>query len=213
LESSKVAMGFAWYIIFLFSTVLHEASHALAAKLGGDNTAEDQVTLDPIPHIRREPFGMVVIPVILFLTSGMMLGWASTPFDPFWASRNPHKAAKMALAGPLANLFLAVVGGVVLHLGLANGWFAGTGDMHTVGLLFKILFILNVVLFVLNLMPAPPLDGSSAISLLMPEEKARSWQEQMRNPQFAMITMLAIFFLFPKLVDPILDFAIRLVTG
>ena len=71
-------MGFISYMVFLFSTTCHEASHALVAKLGGDSTAAlgGQVSLNPIPHIRRSPFGMVVFPLLsFFLSGGGMIGW------------------------------------------------------------------------------------------------------------------------------------------
>ena len=78
--------GFISYIVFLFSTTCHEAAHALVAKLGGDSTAalSGQMTLNPVPHIRREPWGMVVIPILAFLFTRGMIGWASAPFDPLW---------------------------------------------------------------------------------------------------------------------------------
>ena len=61
-----LTLGLIWYIVFLFSTTCHEASHALVAKLGGDPTAfhGGQVTLNPVPHVQREPFGMVVVPLL-----------------------------------------------------------------------------------------------------------------------------------------------------
>ena len=76
-----LASAFIYYVVFLFSTTLHEAAHAWAAKLGGDLTAYHggQVTLDPRPHIRREPFGMVVLPLLSVVTSGWPLGFASAP--------------------------------------------------------------------------------------------------------------------------------------
>ena len=76
-----------WYVALLFSLTLHEASHAWAAMKGGDRTAYHggQVSLDPMPHIRREPFGTVVVPLLSFALSGWMIGWASTPYDPRWA--------------------------------------------------------------------------------------------------------------------------------
>jgi hypothetical protein len=104
--SPEVLMSaFISYVVFLFSTTCHEAAHALVAKLGGDTTAAlgGQVSLNPIPHIRRSPFGMVVIPIISFLFSGGMIGWASAPYDPSWERRHPRRAAWMALAGPAAN--------------------------------------------------------------------------------------------------------------
>src|SRR6478672_6038183 len=122
LTPEMLVLGFISYVVFLFSTTCHEASHALVAKLGGDTTAARQVTLNPIPHIQREPWGMVVIPILAFLFSHSMIGWASAPFDPSWERRYPRRSALMALAGPAANftLMLIAVGG--LQLGRAFGW-------------------------------------------------------------------------------------------
>ena len=119
-----LVLGATWYVAFLFSTTCHEAAHALAAKLGGDLTAfhGGQVSLDPIPHIRREPFGMVVFPILSYIVGGWMMGWASAPFDPLWAQRHPRRAAWMSLAG--ANLSLTVLAGLAIHAGLWMGLFA-----------------------------------------------------------------------------------------
>ena len=88
-----LAYGFVWYVAFLFSTTCHEAAHALVAKLGGDETAAlgGQVTLNPVPHIQREPWGMVVIPILSFIFTQGMIGWASAPFDPSWQRRHPRR--------------------------------------------------------------------------------------------------------------------------
>ena len=116
----KFAEGLLWYVAFLFSTTLHEASHAFAAFRLGDRTAYEggQLTLDPIPHIRREPFGTVVVPILSFLLGGWMIGWASVPYDPQWAYDNPRSAAKMSAAGPAANLLLALIAALVIRLGI-----------------------------------------------------------------------------------------------
>src|SRR6185436_3856232 len=83
------AAGLLWYFVFLYSTVCHEAAHAWAALKLGDDTAYQggQVSLDPVPHIRREPWGMVIVPLITFYWNAMagvtwMMGWASAPYDP-----------------------------------------------------------------------------------------------------------------------------------
>lgn len=96
-----------WFVAFLLSLTCHEAAHALAARLGGDRTADDQVTLNPLPHMQREPVGMVLFPLLTYALNGWMMGWASAPYDPHWAQRHPRRAALMALAGPLANFTLA----------------------------------------------------------------------------------------------------------
>src|SRR3954469_20027172 len=118
--------GACWYVVFLFSTTVHEASHALAAYRLGDDTAfrGGQVSLDPIPHIKREPFGMVVVPILSFVLGGWMIGWASAPYDPMWANRYPKRAGIMAMAGPLSNFVLMIIAAMIIRGGIAGGWFA-----------------------------------------------------------------------------------------
>ncbi|MCG8604102.1 site-2 protease family protein, partial [bacterium] len=177
-----------WYVAFLFSVTAHEASHALAALKGGDPTAYlgGQVTLNPLPHIERSPFGMVLVPVIsFFFSGGWMIGWASAPYDPIWAEQNPRKAALMAAAGPAANFVIATIAFMIMKIGLAAGSFVApelselsfttivmANDGMWVGLakFISVLFILNLILFIFNLFPFPPLDGSGVITLFMPEK-------------------------------------------
>ena len=82
-----------WYLVFVFSTTCHEAAHAWLAYRGGDLTAYSlgHVSLDPTPHIRRSPFGMVVVPVLSFILGGWMIGWASVPVNSSWAASHPRK--------------------------------------------------------------------------------------------------------------------------
>lgn len=210
MDSKNLAIGVAWYVAFVFSTVVHEASHALAARLGGDRTSDSQVTLDPLPHMTREPFGMVVVPWLMFILNGSMMGWASTPFDPTWAARYPRRAAWMALAGPFSNLLLAVISGGILRVGLAHHWFAGDMNGEAAVQLIFIFFQLNVILFVLNLLPCPPLDGAAAVTLAMPERAAQRWREAVSSPQISMLTLLLVWMVFPKVASPVLGWAVEL---
>src|SRR3954447_22777115 len=84
---AELVFGFIQYVVFLLSTTCHEAAHSLVAKLGGDTTAFEggQVSLNPIPHIRREPFGMVIMPLLGIFTRSGLIGWASAPYDPHWS--------------------------------------------------------------------------------------------------------------------------------
>src|SRR5437762_5789357 len=118
-----MAMGVMWYVVFLLSLTCHEASHALAAKIGGDLTAfrGGQVTLNPIPHMRREPFGTILMPILSYALGGWMIGWGSAPYDPAWRLRYPHRAAWMALAGPAANVMLFVIAGIAIRGAMAAG--------------------------------------------------------------------------------------------
>ncbi|MDP6114256.1 MAG: site-2 protease family protein, partial [Planctomycetota bacterium] len=106
-----ITHGLVWYINLLLAVTLHEAAHAWAAYRLGDPTAYEggQVSLDPRPHLRREPFGTIWFPIISYvLQQGQfMMGWASAPYDPHWALRHPKRAAWMAAAGPASNLMIA----------------------------------------------------------------------------------------------------------
>src|ERR1043166_7619088 len=106
----ELADGLVWYLVFLFSTCFHEAAHAWTAHRLGDDTAYrgGQVTLDPTPHIRREPFGMVLVPLLSYFFGGWMIGWASAPYDPQWASRYPKRSGLMALAAKVLSLFFSL---------------------------------------------------------------------------------------------------------
>jgi Zn-dependent protease len=178
-----LASAFVYYLVFLYSTTVHEAAHAWAAKLGGDLTAYHggQVSLDPRAHIKREPIGMVVLPIVSALLSGWPMGFASAPYDPQWALRHPRRAAWMALAGPGANILLVLLAGIAIRVGIMAGVFhapesvnfdrivAGveSGLWPAVAFFLSVTFALNLVLAALNLLPIPPLDGSAALPLFM----------------------------------------------
>src|SRR5271154_3814671 len=163
LTPQMLTIGFISYVVFLFSTTCHEAAHALVAKLGGDNTAAlgGQVSLNPIPHIRRSPYGMVVFPLIsFFLLSGSMIGFASAPYDPDWERRHPHRSAWMALAGPATNFILMLIAVLAIHVANGLNFVEPSGFL---AMTLSFLFSLNLLLGIFNLLPAPPLDGSTAI--------------------------------------------------
>jgi Zn-dependent protease len=217
--------GVLWFLAFLFSTTVHEAMHALAAWRGGDPTAYHggQVSLSPIPHIRREPIGMLVVPLLTALTQGWALGWASTPYDPNWAARYPKRAAIMAAAGPAGNLLVAAVALILLRIGLAADWFVPApyvslqrlvvtaGGLETlVGTLLSILIVLNVLLAAFNLLPLPPLDGASVLGLFLPGF-SRQMREFSQNPMFSLIGLLIAWRVFPLIVQPLFSFVIWLV--
>ena len=213
-SSDTLLLGLTWYVVFLFSTTCHEAAHALAAKLGGDLTAfhSGQVTLDPRPHIRREPFGMVLFPILTFLVGGWMMGWASAPYDPLWAQRHPRRAAWMSLAGPAANFVLVVLSGIAMRIAIQFHLLKGdTGTIEGISTLLGIMFSLNLLLCVFNLLPLPPLDGFSAIGLLLPESAAESLQSLgMRMRGFSMFGLLIAWRIFDPIFEPIHQRALRL---
>jgi len=222
----KIVEGVCWYLAFLFSVTVHEAAHAWMAKFGGDMTAYHggQVSLDPLPHIRREPVGMVLFPLISLFAMGWPFGYASTPYDPEWAHRYPKRAALMSCAGPISNLLLVFLSGIIIKIGTTIGYFAAPhsignatvtiashpGACTSVALLVSMMFTLNLILTVLNLIPFPPLDGSGAIALFMSDETARRYRAFVRNPTFGWIGLLLAWKVFNPLFHPIFLYAINL---
>jgi Zn-dependent protease len=214
LSPEILVLGFISYVVFLFSTTCHEASHALVAKWGGDSTAalNGQVTLNPIPHIRREPWGMVIIPILAFLFTHGMIGWASAPFDPLWERRYPKRAALMALAGPAANFVLMLIGAAGLRLSSTMGWLHWRpGDQPDIAIVtLYVLFSLNLLLGTFNLLPLAPLDGSTGIMLFMQEGTAQRYLDWLRESSYARLGLLVGLLAFRYLYGPIEMFATNL---
>jgi Zn-dependent protease len=220
--SETVLLGLVfWFPAFLFSTTVHEAAHAWAALRLGDPTAYHggQVSLNPWPHVRREPVGMLVLPLVTAIANGWSIGWASAPYDPHWAARWPRRAAWMAAAGPAGNLAIALVAFGLLKLGLAAGVFdtpvranmsllVGIADAARGGVVdfaaraLSVLLVLNALLAVFNLLPLPPLDGASVAGLVLPEGLATALRSG--GPVVSLVGLLVAWKVFPMLAGPIL---------
>ncbi len=223
----NLAEGLIYYVVFLFSTTVHEAAHAWQAKRGGDLTAYHggQVSLDPMPHIRREPFGMVLLPLLTVFLSGWPFGYASAPYDPQWALRYPKRAAAMAAAGPISNFLLALVAALLIRAGMAAGFFyapssigfghiAGT-DLHglwpALAFFLGAMFSMNLLLGAFNLLPLPPLDGSALPLAVLHPANARAYQNFLWGNQILSIFGIMIAWkIFTPIFSPIFFGAIAL---
>jgi len=226
MSRDQLLLGLVWYVVLLLSLTVHEAAHAWAAMRGGDPTAYlgGQVSLDPRPHMRREPIGMVFAPLFFWFMGGWMLGWASTPIDPRWAYVHPRRGAAMSAAGPLANLGLALLAAIALRAGVELGaWLPVPVDPYarlavapdgglaeSLILVLSLLFSLNLLLFVFNLIPVPPLDGSSAIGLLLSDAGGRRLQAFMAQPMLAFGGLLVAWLLMPRIFGPVHAMALGL---
>ena len=226
MEQVDVGLGLIWFLAFLFSTTVHEAMHALAAWRLGDSTAYQggQVTLNPLPHVTREPIGMVLLPLLTSLTQGWAIGWASCPYDPIWARRHPGRAAVMAAAGPLGNLLIAIVAFIAIRAGVALGWFVApahvnfdsmiemaAGGTTFVTTLLSVFLVMNVFLCVFNLLPLPPLDGSAILEGILPERHAVKLQELQSHSLMSMLGLVIAWRVFPLISDPIFTLLLRVV--
>ena len=153
----------------IFAITLHEAAHGYAARHFGDNTAwlAGRISLNPLRHI--DPLGTILLPLLLFIiNSPFLFGWAKPVPVNFGHLRNPKRdMIWVALAGPVSNLLMALGWGIVLYLLIAAGvderFFI---DMCRGGIL------VNVVMFVFNLFPLPPLDGGRVLVGLLPARQA-----------------------------------------
>jgi Zn-dependent protease len=222
----QLGLGLLWYAVFVLSTTFHEAAHGFAALQFGDRTARDAglVTLDPLPHIHRSPIGMVVIPIISFLAGGWMVGWASTPYDPAWAGRSRRKAGLMALAGPAANLVLVFLAALLIHAGIRLGVFVqpeqvtwtrttiapSPGLANGAAIAVSILFSLNLILLVFNLLPVPPLDGSEVLSLFLRESAVERYRDLMAQPAAQLIGLIVAWNLLDYILNPVYTTALNL---
>jgi Zn-dependent protease len=221
-----IALFLLWYPVFLFSTTLHEAAHAYAAKLGGDLTAyrSGQVSINPLPHIRREVFGTVIVPIASFFFGHWMFGWASTPYDPQWAERNPKKAAWMSLAGPAANLALVIAAGLLIRISIWIGVLAqpqkvsfteiaiatDAGLWSGVAVLLSVTFSLNLILMAFNLLPLPPLDGSGILPVILPQAATKRLREFLHQPMFFFIAMVVAWIAIGPVLYPMQRVALNL---
>lgn len=205
ISAEHLALGFIWYVVFLFSTTCHEAAHALAAKIGGDETASlgGQVTLNPVPHIQREPWGMVIIPILMLIVNGSIIGWASAPYDPHWERRHPRRAAWMALAGPATNYTLMLLATIGLRVGRSYGWLHSDPRPNFALNLLAALFSLNLLLGTFNLLPVPPLDGSTGIMLFMGETRAQRYLDWLRGNSYGILGLVLAIFVFSYAYGPI----------
>ncbi|MDT8368207.1 MAG: site-2 protease family protein [Longimicrobiales bacterium] len=189
-------MDFALLIpVLLLSIVVHEVAHAWQARREGDFTADElgRITLNPLRHL--DLWGSFLVPAMLWVSAGVMLGWAKpVPVDPTRFRDHPGSDIRVSLAGIVSNLGL-VVG--FIGLAVATGTlapllpaFAVTG-LETVAIYG---IFINLLLAFFNLLPIPPLDGSHVVASLLPARLAAPYR---RFGRFGLLTIMAILILAP----------------
>jgi Zn-dependent protease len=191
-------------IVLVFSAIIHEYMHGFAAERGGDSTAKDlgRLTLNPIPHI--DLFGSILLPLLMVISgTGIVFGWAKpVPFNPYNLRDQKYGPAKVALAGPLGNLILAVMFALLLRL------FPNMSSVLA-SFLGMIVYI-NLMLMVFNLLPIPPLDGSKVMAAFLPPQAQLKFFALER---YGLILVLFFVLFASNWISPVLAWLFRFLTG
>ena len=197
-------------VVLLFSAILHEIAHGYEAERLGDPTARNagRLTLNPIVHI--DPFGSILMPILLYIASGGMFIFAAAkpvPYDPRNLKDPRGGSAKIALAGPATNFLLALAFGVAIRILAPMPGVSG----NFISLLAVIVFI-NLLLGVFNLIPIPPLDGSRILFAALPQTPAVARAMYVLE-RWGLVLVLAFAFFGFQLIIPAINFLFGLFTG
>ena len=201
-------------LAFVPAIVLHECAHGFAAYKLGDPTAKraGRLTLNPIAHI--DPFGTVILPALMMLTSlvsggfGMVFGYAKpVPYNPTYFKNIRMGELVVGLAGPASNLIMSVIGAAI-------AWGGNTlyGMSPTIGLYvyyFGAYFcMINLALAFFNLIPLPPLDGSSIIAVFLTDNGLRTYYKIQQYSMFILLLLILVvpYFLHVDIIGIYLDF-------
>lgn len=229
-----VLIGF-YLLTLVYSVIIHEVSHGVVALWLGDLTAKyaDRLNLNPLKHI--DPFGSVILPVLLVISTGFAFGWAKpVPYNPYNLRNQKWGPTMVALAGPASNLLLATIAAIfakLLPLTLLAktdilerfiGVISGRGDFLErfsllasalsgslasifFGLLLLVIFW-NVVLACFNLLPVPPLDGSKLLYALVPLSERTVFLLE----QYGLFLLIFVIFFFSAPISIFINFVLSL---
>ena len=186
-----------YLIVLLFSVAAHEMSHGYMAQYLGDPTARlaGRLTLNPLKHM--DPIGSFLVPLLLSFTGGPIFGWAKpVPYNPYNLRDQKWGDAKVALAGPLMNLGIALIFGMLLRFGAGSL----SEAMYTI---VSIIVHLNIILALFNLVPIPPLDGSKVLFNALPL-RYRYIEEY--SQRYSLVLVLFFAFFLWQFFIPLVDF-------
>ncbi len=175
----RIGINAAIIGIVFYSIIIHEVSHAWAAFALGDDSAKraGRLSFNPLKHV--DPFGTVILPLILYFTAGFIYGYAKpVPFNPYNFRNFKRDSGLTALAGPLSNILIAIVMAIIFHF----------APPLLQSILYYVVF-LNLLLAFFNLIPVPPLDGSKVLGMVLTDEAYFKWTAQERK---GMIWLFAI---------------------
>ncbi|WP_165008413.1 site-2 protease family protein [Neisseria yangbaofengii] len=193
----------------LLAITVHEAAHGYAARYWGDHTAEQmgRLTLNPLAHI--DPIGTVVVPAVLFFTTGFMFGWAKpVPVIPRNFRDVRLGMRTVAIAGPLSNLVMAFGWGLVAVAAV----YAPESYQLPMSKMAQYGISINAVLFVLNMLPVPPLDGSRFVDSFLPAKQSMQYRKLEPYGTWIILILLMTGVLW-SVIGPMVNFIMSLVAG
>jgi Zn-dependent protease len=194
--------------VLLFSVVIHEVSHGVAAYSMGDDTAKrlGRLTLNPLKHL--DPFGSIILPFILIiLQTPFIFGYAKpVPYNPFNLNDKKYGPAKVALAGPSSNLIIAFLFGMMVRLSTAGIIPVGPAVVN----MFEGIVWINVLLAIFNLLPVPPLDGHWLVLTFLPNKFARF---KLIFQQMGIFLFIILLFVVFPLIIPLIVLISELMIG
>jgi Zn-dependent protease len=205
-ELTAVQRICVWILPVIFAITLHEVAHGLVAKWLGDNTAArlGRLSLNPLHHI--DLVGTIIVPGVLLLLGGFLFGWAKPVPVDFDRLRNPKRdMVLVAIAGPLANLLMAIAWALTLRI-------AGSLELDYIQKPLELMsvagIVINAVLMVLNLLPLPPLDGGRIVAGLLPHHLAEPYS---RLEPYGFYILLAL--MATGTLSTLMDGPLELVQG
>jgi Zn-dependent protease len=189
--------------VLIFSIMIHEIAHGLAALWQGDWTAQQagRLTLNPIKHL--DPWGSFLVPFFLIISNlGIVFGWAKpVPYNPYNLRDQKYGPAMVAAAGPLSNLLIALLAGVLFRLFLVMGFSSSAFIFFVLALFIQI----NILLMIFNLLPIPPLDGSKLLFTFLPISE----HTKQLLDQYGFVFLLFFLFLFSWVIGFLLTAIMR----
>ena len=194
-------------IILVMSVVVHEVAHGYTAYALGDPTAKfsGRLTLNPIKHL--DFFGSILLPGMLALSNLPVIGWAKpVPINEHNLTRGRWGTALVAMAGPLSNIFLAIVFGLALRFGFGTfspSWLYG----------LSLVVVINLALAIFNLLPVPLFDGSRVLAAILPYRYSRviNWFERYSLVIFLLLIVFASY--IGMVIGPLVSLTFQLITG
>jgi len=194
-----------WIVILIMSVVIHEVSHGYVAYLQGDPTAyyAGRLTLNPFKHL--DFIGSFIVPVVTSF-AGFPFGWAKpVPFNPYNLKNQRWGEFLIAIAGPLSNITIAIIFGLILRI-------ANFNVPQAFFELSLVVVIVNIVLAVFNLIPIPPLDGSKILFNILP---SRFLEYRVILEQYSVILLIVLIIILRNTVffGSIIGTIFQLITG